>query len=302
MDCTSQTDVLIVDDDKLNQLVLTQTLQHSYRTHTVSSGEAALDWLKQHRCNIILLDIQMPGLDGYQVIKELKEHPIHKTTPVIFISANTNLEDEIKGLELGAVDYIMKPFRPPIVLARVKNQLLLKQKTDLLERLAAIDGLTELPNRRYFDENIDKEFRRCVRARHELSVLMMDVDYFKLYNDHYGHQKGDDCLKQIADQLQQYCRRGGDFVARYGGEEFVMVLPGASIKQAQKTAKKILDGIRELALEHCQSDVSDVISLSIGIASLNGSGAKDQGQLVEAADKALYQAKALGRNQYFSAT
>ncbi|MDX1361465.1 MAG: diguanylate cyclase, partial [Pseudoalteromonas tetraodonis] len=217
--------ILIVDDDAHNRIILEKTLSDEHDVYLVTSGEDALEFVKHTQIDLIILDIMMPGMNGYEVLVQLKENSISQAIPIIFISANNRHEDEAKGLELGAMDYIGKPFSAAIVKVRVRNQLLIKQKNDLLEMLASIDGLTEIPNRRYLDENLEREWRRSKRNHSPLCVLLIDIDHFKRYNDYYGHRAGDECLKTVAKTLATQCERGGDFIARYGGEEFVAVLP-----------------------------------------------------------------------------
>ena len=292
--------VLIVDDDPLNRLVLEKTLQQDYDVFCVESGEKALTFLKTQTVDLLILDIVMPGIDGYEVLTKLKESATTSMLPVIFISANTSHDDEAKGLELGAMDYITKPFSAAIVRARVRNQLLIKQKNDLLEMLASIDGLTEIPNRRYLDENLAREWRRCRRDQTPLSVLLMDVDHFKRYNDCYGHRAGDDCLKQIAHALVGACERGSDFVARYGGEEFAAVLPNTSAKEAKSFANKLRNAVNDLNIPHKASLNADHVTISIGIATTENGQVYAEQTLLEEADLGLYQAKDAGRDQIVS--
>ena len=292
--------VLIVDDDPLNRLVLEKTLQQDYDVFCVESGEKALTFLKTQTVDLLILDIVMPGIDGYEVLTKLKESATTSMLPVIFISANTSHDDEAKGLELGAMDYITKPFSAAIVRARVRNQLLIKQKNDLLEMLASIDGLTEIPNRRYLDENLAREWRRSRRDQTPLSVLLMDVDHFKRYNDCYGHRAGDDCLKQIAHALVAACERGSDFVARYGGEEFAAVLPNTSAKEAISFANKLRNAVNELNIPHKASLNADHVTISIGIATTENGQVYAEQTLLEEADLGLYQAKDAGRDQIVS--
>ena len=289
--------ILIVDDDPLNRLVLEKTLANDHDIFLAESGEKALALIKSTEVDLIILDIVMPGLSGYEVLIQLKENPATHTIPVIFISANTSHDDEAKGFELGAMDYIAKPFSITIVRARVRNQLLIKQKTDLLERLASIDGLTEIPNRRYLDENLSREWRRSRRAGTPLSVLLMDIDHFKLYNDCYGHRAGDDCLKRVAHALVSTCQRGGDFVARYGGEEFAAVLPDINEKEALLFANKLRNAINALNIPHKASLNADHITISIGIATTEFGQVYAAHTLLEEADLGLYEAKGTGRNK-----
>ncbi|QBJ63895.1 MULTISPECIES: diguanylate cyclase [unclassified Pseudoalteromonas] len=289
--------ILIVDDDALNRIILEKTLSDEHEIYLVTSGEEALAFVKHTQVDLIILDIMMPGMNGYDVLVELKESSLSHAIPIIFISANSSHEDEAKGLELGAMDYIVKPFCASIVKVRVRNQLLIKQKNDLLEMLASIDGLTEIPNRRYLDENLEREWRRSKRNNSSMCVLLIDIDHFKRYNDCYGHRAGDECLKTVAQTLAAQCERGSDFVARYGGEEFVAVLPETNKQGAIAFANKLRKAINDLNIEHNASLNASHITISIGIASSESSQAYTEKALLEEADSGLYNAKKLGRNQ-----
>jgi diguanylate cyclase (GGDEF)-like protein len=289
--------ILIVDDDALNRIILEKTLSDEHEIYLVTSGEEALAFVKHTQVDLIILDIMMPGMNGYDVLVELKESSLSHAIPIIFISANSAHEDEAKGLELGAMDYIVKPFCASIVKVRVRNQLLIKQKNDLLEMLASIDGLTEIPNRRYLDENLEREWRRSKRNNSSMCVLLIDIDHFKRYNDCYGHRAGDECLKTVAQTLAAQCERGSDFVARYGGEEFVAVLPETNKQGAIAFANKLRKAINDLNIEHNASLNASHITISIGIASSESSQAYTEKALLEEADSGLYNAKKLGRNQ-----
>ncbi|MFY8326441.1 diguanylate cyclase [Pseudoalteromonas sp. ZZD1] len=294
--------VLIVDDDPLNRLVLEKTLADEHEVFLVENGEKALTFLKTTTVDLIILDIVMPGINGYEVLVQLKENPVTQTIPVIFISANTSHDDEAKGFELGAMDYIAKPFSTVIVRARVRNQLLIKQKNDLLEMLASIDGLTEIPNRRYLDENLSREWRRSRRSSTSLSVILMDIDHFKRYNDCYGHRAGDDCLKRVAHALVGECQRGCDFVARYGGEEFAAVLPGMGKQEALAFANKLRDAVNSLNIPHKASLNAEHVTISLGIATTETGQVYAEQVLLEEADLGLYQAKDSGRDQIVART
>ena len=289
--------ILVVDDDPLNLVVLSQTLQPQYRVMTANNGEEALKLIAQHTVDLVLLDIKMPGLDGYEVLRHLKNQSKTQSIPVIFISANDSHADEAKGLEMGAMDYITKPFSPPIVQVRVKNQLTIKQKNDLLEKLVSIDGLTEINNRRFFDENITKEWRRTARSNEEMAMLIIDIDHFKLFNDNYGHRAGDECLKLVATTIKSLCQRGSDFVARYGGEEFTAVFSPCTLEDAIKQAERLQKAVYDLMIPHQFSPTSDYVTISVGVASSHSEGVDDENSLIEVADKNLYLAKEAGRNQ-----
>ena len=294
---SKKTKVLIVDDDPLNRLVLEKTLKGEHDVFLVESGEKALTFVKTTQVDLIILDVVMPGIDGYEVLVQLKENPITQSIPIIFISANQSHEDESKGLELGAMDYIIKPFSASIVRVRVRNQLLIKQKNDLLEVLASIDGLTEIPNRRYLDENLAREWRRSKRSGTPLSVLLMDIDHFKRYNDCYGHRAGDKCLKDVAQALTAQCKRGSDFIARYGGEEFAAVLPEMNKHEAMEFANKLRNAVNALNIEHKGSLNADHITISIGIATSQRGKVYAEQTLLEEADLGLYAAKDAGRDR-----
>jgi len=250
----------------------------------------------------VLLDVEMPGMSGFEVCQAIKADSSNADLPILFVSGHTDIETEAKGLEVGAVDYIMKPPSPPIVRARMKTQLVLRERTRQLLRLASIDGLTGLANRRAFDHTLDQEWRRARRNHTPLSLLLIDIDFFKRYNDHYGHQAGDDCLKTVAEALAAAAERPGELVARYGGEEFAVVLPVCDAKTAAALAEKMRARITELALPHAGSQVTDHVTISIGIASLmegknDEKSFPDEAALIAAADQALYAAKAAGRDR-----
>ena len=290
--------VLVVDDEPLNIKVLSQALSPWYRVKAATNGQDALKIAAgEDQPDLILLDVAMPGMTGYQVCDQLKSLHNTKDIPVIFITAKNSNEDEAYGLELGAVDYITKPFSLPIVMARIRNQLLLKIKTDMLEQLVSIDSLTELANRRRFDEVLDQEWRRCVRNGTPLSVIMIDVDFFKLLNDTYGHVAGDVCLKQIAQILKSTTRRSSDTVARYGGEEFSAILPGIAYGDALNLAESMRHNVEQQQIPHPKSSLGPYVSVSLGIATTYPSLQASPSDVLAQADEMLYQAKSCGRNQ-----
>ena len=294
---TRKQNVLVVDDSQLNLQIMRDILAEECEIVPATSGEQALELVMSEPIDLILLDVMMSGMDGYEVCKQLKRNPLTHNIPVIFVSAMRNVEDETKGLESGAIDYIVKPFSPTIIKARVKNHLELKKYRDILEKLSLMDGLTGLANRRHFDEVFDKEWRRTLRNSDTLSVLLFDIDFFKKYNDYYGHLKGDDVLRHVGKVLRVSISRGGDFVARYGGEEFVAVLPSTSVEDALKVARKVRENVELLKIVHQASEVSEYITVSVGIASVKPEKNMVPVELVEKADSALYQAKSQGRNR-----
>ena len=304
MNKETQPRVLIVDDERLNINVLNEILKDEYLIKVAISGEQALERADSDpQPDIILLDIDMPGLDGFQVCERLLTNPNTADIPVIFITARNSEADEVKGLAIGGRDFIAKPIRPEIVRARVKSQVTqLLQKRELkrmhqqLLELSNTDGLTGIANRRRFDDFIQQEWSRSVRSETQLGLVMMDIDHFKFFNDHYGHAGGDDCLKQVARALEQRIRRPPDLIARYGGEEFVCVLPDTDLEGVQSVCQTLLSAIRELNIPHAKSPVADQVTLSLGGTAMIPKQETTPQQLIEAADTFLYQTKENGRN------
>ncbi|MCP4695901.1 MAG: diguanylate cyclase [Gammaproteobacteria bacterium] len=290
--------VLIVDDERFNINVLGSMLAEKYEINVALEGGQALKRALSHpRPDLILLDIRMPGMNGYEVCENLKKNPQTKDIPVIFITAMTDEQDEKKGLELGAVDYIAKPFRPSIVMARIKNHLELKRHRDLLDQLSSLDGLTGIPNRRKFDEFLDYEWHRALRTGLPLSLGLLDIDYFKNFNDRYGHVAGDDCLKKVGKTLENSLKRTTDLAARYGGEEFACVLPETDLQGAMYIARELHAKINALAIPHELSVAAPHITVSMGVTTQIPSPSDSPAALIKEADKRLYQAKEAGRNR-----
>lgn len=290
--------ILIIDDESVYIDVLSDLLRSEHRIVAAKTGEAAMERLEKNSLpDLILLDVIMPGRNGYQICEWLKSNPRTRDIPVIFITASSNEEDEAKGFAVGAVDYITKPFRPSIVQARVKTHIELKRRGDMLERLAIIDGLTSIPNRRRFDQFLDYEWSRSLRYGHPFSLLLMDVDFFKLYNDHYGHAEGDCCLRKVAEAISRSLPRTMDLAARYGGEEFACVLPETNLSGGTAVAERILRSVRDLEIPHACSKAAQVVTLSVGIACMTPSTGTRPLDMIGQADQALYLAKFNGRNQ-----
>ena len=305
--------ILIVDDEKMNLKVLTDLLREDYTLVLARNGEQALKFARQKPLpDLILLDVVMPEMGGHDVIRQLKENPLTKDIPVIFVTALSTTGDEEQGLKLGAVDYITKPFSPPIVKMRIHNHIRFVHHHRLLDRLAYLDPLTEIANRRRFDEMLVKELSRAARNSTRLSVGMVDVDFFKQYNDHYGHAMGDRALYQIASVLKASLERPADLVARYGGEEFALILPETDAPAAGRVAEKVRHAIENEKIPHAISSASSCISVSVGTATvhfteLTGEQFRNTraGQACEhtveslmiQADQHLYKAKQNGRNR-----
>lgn len=292
--------LLVVDDQPINIRIINELFRADCDLHMATHGEQAIAVSKTLQPDLILLDIMMDGMDGLEVCRRLKLDPATADIPVIFITAKREEDDEALGLELGAVDYISKPLNSAIVRARVKTHLTLKLQNDYLKGLASLDGLTGIPNRRAFDVRLAQAWSQACREGGTLSLMMIDIDYFKRYNDHFGHVQGDECLRQVAKAIAQSVNRPYDMAARFGGEEFACVLPETTLQGALILAEKIQARISQLAIAHPGSEVSEWVSLSIGVASLQPRVDREPSELIALADQQLYQAKHNGRNQIFS--
>lgn len=288
--------LLIVDDEPSNIRLLASIFDDNYEILFATSGSQAIEMAAKEQPDLILLDVMMPEMSGYEVCRLLKADLLTQTIPVIFVTSHSDVKDEILGLEMGAADYISKPFCPGIVKIRVRNQIELKHAREKLTRLVITDGLTDIANRRYFDTQLAQEWRRASRMNQSLAVAMIDVDWFKKYNDHYGHQAGDDCLRQVAMVLTCSLKRASDFVARYGGEEFALILPTTQRENALIIVENVCRALSDLELPHALSEFGRVtISAGVAVCVPNEhDGAED---LVRHADEALYTAKNQGRNQ-----
>jgi diguanylate cyclase (GGDEF)-like protein len=291
--------ILVVDDAMENIQILHHALRDEHEVLFALDGETALQVALEQQPDLILLDAVMPGMDGYAVCAALRASPRLGDIPVIFVTALSQPEDETRALEAGAVDFISKPFNVAVVRARVRSQLTIKRQADAMRELSMTDGLTGVANRRSFNDTVEAEWRRCARAGLPLSVIMIDIDHFKLYNDHYGHQAGDQCLQQISAAMKRCAARPQDLLARYGGEEFILLLPQEALDGTEVVAQRILDEVRKLALPHAASPTAPQVSISMGLASaLPPLDSSDPSALIRAADANLYRAKQTGRNRY----
>lgn len=294
--------ILVVDDVPTNVQILAEALHGLYRIKVASNGNDALDIAQREpHPDLILLDVMMPDMDGFEVCRRLKADLRTQKIPVIFATAMSSMSDEEQGLNLGAVDYITKPFVIPIAKARIRNHIRLKQQADRLEALSLLDALTDIPNRRRYDESLASEWARAKRDRTPLSLIMIDIDHFKEYNDYYGHGAGDVCLQRVATELVEGVVRPGDVVARYGGEEFVVILPDTDKDAAGQIAERLRERIEKLNLAHAYSGTKPVITISAGVATQTELGECFSSRMLhDSADKALYMAKAGGRNRVYS--
>ncbi len=292
--------VLVVDDQPINIKVVHQIFNGIHRVLMATSGEQAIELCLKSPPDLILLDVVMPGIDGLETCRRLKQIEATRDIPVIFVTGGQHAEDENVCWEAGGVDFVTKPINALTLQNRVRAHLQLKQQADMLRELAFRDGLTSVANRRYFDERYQTEISRAKRGVTPLSLVMIDVDNFKRYNDHYGHQIGDECLRAVALALKNQLNRPADLLARYGGEEFVCILPDTDIGGASQTAERLRLAVEQLALPHAASDSSKVVTVSVGVASLTAVADDAALSLLMLADQQLYLAKHGGRNRISS--
>jgi len=288
--------LLIIDDEKTNLRILTHILGQDYNIYTATNGESGIKIARDNMPDLILLDILMPGMDGYQILSEIKKNEETRRIPVIFITGLNSDEDEEKGLALDAVDYITKPFNDKIVKLRVRNQVQVVNQLRTIEYMSMHDQLTKIPNRRSFDERLNMEWNRAKRELTSISILLADVDRFKSINDTYGHQQGDIVLQTLAKIFPRSLRRPADFVARWGGEEFVILLPNTPLAGATEVAEHIRSDIEKTEIS-CAGGLTLNITISIGVNSQVPERDSPLAQFISGADKALYAAKQEGRNK-----
>jgi diguanylate cyclase (GGDEF)-like protein len=290
--------VLVVDDAMENIQILHGALRDEQEVLFALDGARALELARAQQPDLILLDAVMPDMDGYALCRELLTSPETAGIPVIFVTALTSPEDETRALEAGAADFISKPVNAAVVRARVRTQLTVKRQRDALRAMILVDALTGAANRRAFDERLDAEWRRCGRTDLPVTLLLVDIDHFKLYNDHYGHPGGDATLVQVAVAMRRAAGRSQDLVARYGGEEFAILLPQLDAQGAGGVARRLMAELDHMAIPHAASPTAPVLTVSIGIACMVPGELSFPADLIQVADALLYQAKAGGRNQY----
>lgn len=288
--------LLVVDDQPINIQTLYQIFHADHEVFMATGGAQALDYCRRTPPDLILLDVVMPEMGGLEVCRQLKANVATADIPIIFVTAQSDPADETRALEAGGVDFITKPVNPAVVRARVKTHLTLKAQGDLLRTLAFVDGLTGVANRRRFDEALEAEWRHCRRSGSPLTLLMIDIDHFKHYNDRYGHQAGDACLQAVATALKERLSRSHDLVARYGGEEFACLMQ-CDLAAGQAKAEELRLAVESLDIPHEASSTARMVTISLGIATTVPNGDNTADQLLTAADAALYAAKKGGRNQ-----
>jgi diguanylate cyclase (GGDEF)-like protein len=315
--------ILVVDDNLVNIKLIVDYLEHAgFEVMTARDGLDGIEKAKRGKPDLILLDVMMPEIDGFETCRRLKADPETAAIPVLFMTALNDVDNKVKGFEAGGVDYITKPIQVRETVARVKTHLqiaelqneltrnniqlkeevrerkraeaILQKSNQELSRLAVIDGLTQIANRRRFDQYLAEQWQAAVN---EISLIMMDIDFFKRFNDHYGHPAGDDCLQQVARGLAAAITKSTGLVARYGGEEFAVILPETTREEASFIANEIMREIELLKIPHEKSDAGEFISLSVGVSSKAPAPSENPESLIKVADECLYQAKEGGRKR-----
>ena len=287
--------ILAIDDTPANLLTLGNALGDEFELQFATSGATGLALAIESPPDLILLDVMMPDMDGYETCHRLQADQATRDIPIIFITAQNSPDDETRGLEAGALDFISKPVNPAVLRARVRTHLTMKRMADQLRSMALIDDLTGIANRRCLDETLENEWRACQRASTPLAIAMIDIDHFKRLNDSYGHQLGDACLMAVASALKACLGRPHDLIARYGGEEFICLLPGTDLAGARAKAEELRQSVQDLGIPN--EGVSTAVTISIGLAVVIPTTKMTPNQLVESADNQLYEAKRTGRNR-----
>jgi diguanylate cyclase (GGDEF)-like protein len=304
--------ILIIDDSTTILALLAAAVRAmKLEPLTAESGEQGLALFAAHEPSMVLLDVNMPGIDGYETARRIRAARPEEWIPIIFLSASEDDQDLERAIECGGDDYLVKPVSVVVLGAKIRalqrldqmRRKVLEISNELsaanlrLETLSQQDGLTGIANRRAFDFLMERHFRSAVRRRDALSVVLCDIDHFKAYNDHYGHVAGDECLRQVAAALARSCKRAIDVAARYGGEEFALLLPDTPAAGALHVAQAARHELRALALPHAASPTSSIVTFSAGVATFSAEADNVSSDLTRRADEALYRAKHLGRDR-----
>ena len=292
--------IIIVDDSKFMLMALSNILSPYYQVHSFHDPMEAIENIGTIVPSLILLDVVMPKVGGFEALKILKAKQSHRDIPVIMMTAqedeHKDIDNEVQCFMMGAVDYVHKPFKAPVVLARARSHVNLYEYHRELAKTSVTDALTTIYNRRGFDDFLHREWSRSVREKSLLSLCMLDIDHFKQYNDHYGHQEGDNALHMVGQALKTALHRPTDIAARYGGEEFAVILPEVDEAGAATVAEHLNKAITALNLPHEYSSAAKVLTVSIGVATSRAIQSAED--LIKAADTMLYQAKETGRNRF----
>ncbi|WP_028867677.1 GGDEF domain-containing response regulator [Psychromonas arctica] len=296
----SKQTLMIVDDYPNNLFGMKALFSNDYNVAIKDNGEDAIEYINTNVVDLILLDVDMPVMNGYEVCNILKTNTATRHIPIIFVTSAESVAEEQKGLLLGAVDYVIKPVNLNLLRARVSNHMQVVSDRKELEALSSLDGLTGIANRRQLDIMLKQNYASMIRSNENLSIIMLDIDDFKSYNDTYGHTKGDHCLKSVAQTIFQARRRDADTIGRYGGEEFAIILPNTEVEGALLIANDVLDRIRDLKLKHSGNSMHKIVTVSMGLVTFTSQQDNPQHvaleDLVNYADAQLYQAKKKGKN------
>jgi len=314
--------ILIVDDSKAIRLLIAECVTAmGHEVIEAETGMEALSHIRKQSVDLAMMDVEMPGIDGFETTEQIREIKKDDWFPIIFLSSKTDEDAYTRGILVGGDAYLAKPIQPlrlqlqitameriytiRMKLHRAHEQLLQSQDALLraneeLKKLSLYDQLTGLANRRHFDETLSREFNLARRDKKPLSLIICDIDFFKLYNDNYGHQGGDSCLSSVAQLLADVLKRPTDLACRYGGEEFTSILPGTDLAGVKVIAEKLRDAIWQGNIPHEASTIADRVTLSFGTATYTGQY-QSADELIKAADDALYRAKDQGRNSVVSA-
>ena len=288
--------LLVVEDDSESAQLLVRLFGSRYRVLLAADGASGLEMALASEPDVILLDVMMPGMDGFECCERLKSDPRTAQVPVVFITGVQRSDAESRGLALGAADFVSKPLNPIVLDRRVQIQVELKRAREQLTQLAATDSLTGLANRRHLDECLEREYARLARTCANLSVVLVDIDHFKRFNDRHGHVRGDECLQAIARAIGRAMFRPADLAARYGGEEFACILPDTSEDGALATAERVREAIATLHIPHSASPTAEYVTASFGVATERCRPGHSELGLLARADEQLYMAKANNRN------
>jgi diguanylate cyclase (GGDEF)-like protein len=294
--------VLVIDDNEvIRRLAKTLLTKRNYTVELAKSGPEGIEAAKNLQPQVILLDVMMPDMDGYEVCRRIKADETIRDIPVIMVTSKTEMLDRIKGLEIGAADYIIKPFDQGELLARIATQVKMKnlmeelqEKNKLLEELIKKDGLTELYNHRYFQDRLSEEFSRARRYDFPMSCILLDIDHFKMINDTHGHQAGDEILRSLG-RIVMACVRDVDIAARYGGEEFALILPHTKLENSLILAQRLRETVAAHVFKFQATEIK--ITVSLGAAGIPDNSPSSYSELIRFADEALYRSKELGRNR-----
>lgn len=308
--------ILVAEDNLADRLIIRRHLQSmQHEVMLAQNGEEAIELFKKEDPELILLDVRMPGMDGYATVQKIRCVEL-EWRPILFLSSNTEPEAFVAGIKAGGDDYLYKPINRDVLEAKLiamerivamRNQLItvtaeLAWENEKAQQIANVDGLTGLANRRYLNQVLDQEIKRAAREKQPLSVIMIDIDYFKHYNDHFGHLAGDDALRKVAKLLRSSVNRAADLASRFGGEEFCIILPNTVSKGGEEIAEELRKSVLEARILHADDLEIPWLTISLGVSCQVPEVDASVDELLHLADEALYQAKAAGRNRVCSVT